>query len=241
MSRSTSGCEGSVCLSIDVNFLIRRDIIVRLLLGLTSKQPSESARLVQSRDLSRRICSSCSDEVVRHLRVRHIKFLLKFNRKEVYTAIGRAKHRQALHHYNLAARYDRLAVLMWLRRLSYSETERRECGWSATTCAYAAARGNLDSLKWLRGLEDGKTPRPVSDRCPWSASTYIYATVNRHYDVLRWLDALPKAHACPVTSWMKHATANYHGVADWLLHSTTDPSQLNQLLISESMSAFSIR
>jgi len=95
-----------------------------------------------------------------------------------------------------AAKYGRLEVLKWLRdqegardRLALGDTSEsaRRLGdtvlvWTPYTCAFAAARGDIESLQWLRSVG-----------CPWNAETCSRAALGGHLDIIQWA----RANGCP--------------------------------------------
>jgi len=77
-----------------------------------------------------------------------------------------------------AGAFNNRLLLDWLRGTMRCKPLRLP----ATTCAAAAWRGHLDSLKWLR--ENG---------CPWDWQSCAMAAKGGHLDILKWL----REQGCP--------------------------------------------
>jgi hypothetical protein len=61
--------------------------------------------------------------------------------------------------------------------------------WGEETCAYAADKGHLEVLQWLR-----------SEGCPWDERTCMFAATGGHLETLQWA----RAHGCPWNDELLH-------------------------------------
>lgn len=87
--------------------------------------------------------------------------------------------------------------------LEYLRSEGEDFGMD--TCHSAAFGGQLDTLKWLRGLDPP---------CPWDAKTCLAAAWGGHVEVLKWL----KQEGCPWPEFAAQQAASFGRieVLEWL-------------------------
>jgi hypothetical protein len=107
--------KNCLSLSLDVLSLLKSDPIVELLLALTTRTLPLRNRWGTTTTLTRRVCRDCCDRVLRRLAVRHSKYLIKYNRFDVYTFFWCAAPGSS-DDYFLAHRYHRNNFMEWLQR-----------------------------------------------------------------------------------------------------------------------------
>jgi hypothetical protein len=217
-----------------VRDLLNADVTVSMLLrlALVVAAPTPVAKFDQKSTIEE-MARYCSVEVLARLANRSetaasltIKYMLKYNNKNVYAVMSALPPVQRSTNYHAAAKYGRIDVLRWLRTHKNRSQEENtvDCGWTHQTCAVAAKANRLNVLEWLRDVgtarlrgsrrldsdlpseyyTDAATERPDIVKCPWSAWVWIEAARKGHLRIIEWCtnSVLHGYHTCHIRDTM---------------------------------------